>query len=217
MTDVNLIPGDYTRQQNIQRAVKRFIYCLAALLLLVFAARTALGMVYNYEKSRAEKLKSGEVLMEEQKKQLDQLAAKKEDLQLRLNMLEDLRGGPPAKEMFILIDKAINESVWFTKINFSRADEKGDSSQQGRSTGYFIVVPKEGQEAAQKTSWQNSGHININGIALTHSALAEFVNQLVVQPQIKTVQVKNTHSRKYLEASVIEYELTAVMTSDNLE
>jgi hypothetical protein len=47
--------------------------------------------------------------------------------------------------------------------------------------------------------------------------LAEFVNLLVAQPQIKTVQVENTHSRKYLEASVVEYELTAVMKSDNLE
>jgi len=216
MTDVNLIPGDYTRQQNIQRAVKRFIYCLGALLLLAFAARTALGMAHNYEESRAEKLKSGEVLMEEQKKQLEQITARKEGLQLRLNMLEDLRGGPPAKEMFILVDKAINESVWFTKINFSRADEKGAGSQNGGSTGYFIIVPKEGQEEAQKALLQNSGHITITGKALTHSALAEFVNLLVAQPQIKTVQVENTHSRKYLDASVVEYELTAVMTSDTL-
>ena len=35
--------------------------------------------------------------------------------------------------------------------------------------------------------------------------------------QIKTVQVENTRSRKYLETSVVEYELTAVMTSDNQE
>ena len=217
MTDVNLIPGDYTRQQNIRKTVKRFIYCFAALLLLGFVARTALGVVYNYEKSRAEKLKSGEVLMEEQKKQLDQLAAKKEGLQFRLDMLEDLRGGPPAKEMFVILNKAINESVWFTKINFSRADEERDSSLKGRSTGYFIVVPKEEQERADKTSWQNTGRINITGMSLTHSALAEFVNRLLAQPQIKTVQVQNTHSRKYLETSVVEYEITAVMISDNLE
>ena len=107
MIDVNLIPADYTRQQNIRRVAKRFLYCFGALLLLGFAARIALGTVYNYEKSRAEKLKSGEVLMEEQKKQYDQFAAKKEDLQIRLNMLEHLRGGPPAKQMFIAIDKAI--------------------------------------------------------------------------------------------------------------
>jgi Tfp pilus assembly protein PilN len=215
MTDVNLIPADYTRQQNIKRVVKRFLYCFVALLLLGFAARTALGVVYNHEKSRAEKLKSGEVLMEEQKKQLDQLAAKKEDLQLRLNMLEHLRGGPPAKEMFILIDKAINKSVWLTKLNFFRAGEERENSRKSRSTGYFIIVPKEEQEASQEIPWLNSGHLNVTGMALTHSALAEFVNLLVAQPHIKKVQVQNTHSRKYLEASVVEFELTVVMISDN--
>ena len=215
MIDVNLIPADYTRQQNIRRVAKRFLYCFGALLLLGFAARIALGTVYNYEKSRAEKLKSGEVLMEEQKKQYDQFAAKKEDLQIRLNMLEHLRGGPPAKEMFTVVDKAINESVWFSRINFSRAGEEDDSRQKSRSTGYFIVVPKEKPEASPPKPWLISGHINITGMALTHSALAEFVNLLVAQPQIKTVQVQNTHSRKYLETSVVEYELIAVMISEN--
>ena len=192
MTDVNLIPGDYTRQQKIRRVVRRFLYCFAALLLLGVAAGIALGTVYNHEKSRSEKLKSGELLLEEQKKQLDQFAAKKEDLQIRLNMLEHLRGGPPAKQMFIAIDKAINESVWITKLNFSRAADERESDQEGRSTGYFIVVPQEGQEKP----WSISGDINITGMALTHSALAEFVNLLVAQPQIKSVQVQNTHSRK---------------------
>jgi Tfp pilus assembly protein PilN len=197
--------------------VKRFLYCFVALLLLGFAARIVLGSVYNYEKSRAEKLKSGEVLMEEQKKQYDQFAAQKDDLQMRLNMLEHLRGGPPAKEMFTVIDKAINESVWLSRINFSRAGEEQDSNERNRSTGYFVVVPKDKPETSSQKPWLISGHINITGMALTHSALAEFVNLLVAQPQIKTVQVQNTHSRKYLETSVVEYELTAVMISETLE
>jgi Tfp pilus assembly protein PilN len=216
MTDVNLIPADYTSQQNMRRVVKLFLYCFGALLLLGIAARTALGIAYNHEKSRAEKLKSGEVLMQEQKEQYDQLAAKKEDLQARITMLENLRGGPPAKQMFIAIDQAINESVWVTKLNFSRAEDQSGNSKKGGTTGYFIVVPEGKQQAAPEMAGLESGRINISGMAVTHSALADFVNLLVDQPTIKKVQVKNTHSRKYIESSVVEYELTAVMMSDNL-
>lgn len=215
MADVNLIPDEYTRLRHIRKVVKRFLYCCGALLLLLIAARIVLGLANNYEKSRAERLKSGESLMQEQKRQVDQLGARKEELQLRLDMLDHLRGGPPARQMFTVIDNTINESVWFTKIDFSRADDEGASSRKDRSTGYFIVVPEEKAAALPKGSWQNSAHINITGMALTHSALAEFVDLLVAEPQIETVQVQNTHSRKYLETSVVEYELTAVMLSDN--
>jgi len=213
MAELNLIPPDYIRQQNMRRAVWRFIYCFGVLFLLGIAARIALGAASNYEKSRAEKLKTGEVLLQEQKIEYELLAARKGELQLRLDMLEQLRGGPPAKEMFIVIDRAINDSVWFTKLSFSRADEEEQNAPKGTPTGYFIVVPKEGSDALQEMEL-NSVHINISGMALSHSALAEFVDVLVAQPQIKTVQVKNTQSRKYLETSVIEYELTAVMISD---
>jgi len=217
MADVNLIPADYIGQRHIRRVVKIFLYCLAALLLMLLAARIVLGLASNYENSRAEKLKNGEILLQEQKTQYDQLAARKDDLQVRLDMLDHLRGGPPAEQMFIVIDNAINESVWFTKLNFSRVEEEDKSSRKDRSTGYFIVVPEEKEATLQKGPWLNSGHINITGMALTHSALAEFVNLLVAQPQIKTVHVQNTHSRKYLETSVVEYELTAVMISDTQE
>lgn len=215
MAELNLIPGDYDRQRNMRRVVKRFLFIAAALLLLGIAGRTALGLASNYEKSRAEKLKTGEVLMLEQKQQYDELAATKEGLQLRLDMLEHLRGGPPAREMFIVIDRAINESVWFTKLNFSRAEEEGKSGPKGRSTGYFIVVPQDELVSSPKEQVQNSGEIKITGRALTYSALAEFVNLLVAQPQIRAVQVQNTHSRQYLETSVVEYELTAMMIQGN--
>jgi Tfp pilus assembly protein PilN len=215
MTDVNLIPADYTRQKNMQLLVKLFLYCFGALLLLGIAARTALGIAYNHEKSRAEKLQTGELLMQEQKEQHDQLVAKKEDLQTRIKMLENLRGGPPAKQMFIAIDQAINESVWVTKLDFSRAEDDSGNNKKGGTTGYFIIVPEGKQAASPEMAGLESGRINITGMAVTHSALADFVNLLADQPIIKMVQVKNTHSRKYIESSVVEYELTAVMMSDN--
>ena len=215
MAELNLIPGDYERQRNIRRVVKIFLFFAAALLLLGIAGRIALGLASNYEKSRAEKLKTGEVLMLEQKQQYDALAATKEGLQLRLDMLEHLRGGPPAREMFIVIDRAINESVWFTKLNFSRAEEEDKSRPKGRSTGYFIVVPQDELVSSPKEQVQNSGEIKITGRALTYSALAEFVNLLVAQPQIRAVQVQNTHSRQYLETSAVDYELTAMMIQGN--
>lgn len=214
MADLNLIPPDYTRQLKVRRAVLKFLCFLGALVLLGVAARIALGMAINYEQARAEKLKSGEVLMLEQKKEYEELTAKKEQLQLRLDMLEHLRGGPPAREMFIAVDRAINESVWFTKLSFSRADEEGPESKKGTATGYFIVVPKEETKGAPETLPLNSGQVSISGMALSHSALADFVNVLVAQPLVRSVQVQNTHSRQYLEGPVIEYELTAVMITD---
>ncbi|MDX1776305.1 MAG: PilN domain-containing protein [Desulfobulbales bacterium] len=216
MTDVNLIPGEYTRLQNMQRAVKRFLCYFSVLLLLGVGARIALGVAYNYESARAEKLKSGEILMEEEKRQLNQLNARKEDLQRRLKMLELLRGGPPAKQMFIAIDKAINDSVWVTKLNFSRAREE-EETDKARATGYFVVVPKGGKDVYEERPWLNSSHLKINGMAVSHSALAGFVQLLVANPEIKKVQVQNTRSRKYLETSVIEFELAAVTIANDSE
>ena len=217
MAEPNLIPPEYTRRQNLRKAVNRFVYFCAALLLLLAAGRTGLSVASNQEKSRAEKLRSGEVLMLEQKQKYDELTARKNELRIRLDMLEKLRGGPPAREMFIIIDRAINESVWFTKLSFARAVDEDGESPKGIPTGYFVVVPKEERQKAQERAQQKSGQITINGMALNHSALADFVNELVAQPLIKTVQVQNTRSRRYLETSVIEYELTAAMIANNAE
>jgi hypothetical protein len=214
MADLNLIPPDYIWQQHVRRVLWLFLYGIGGLIVLVIAARIALGAASNYEKSRAERLRTGEVLMQEKKIEYEALADRKEQLQLRLDMLVQLQGGPPAREMFTVIDRAINDSVWFTKLGFLRADEEDEKKPKGTPTGYFVVVPKEGTEAAQEKPAENTGHINIRGMALGHSALAEFVDELVAQPQIKSVRVKNTSSRKYLQTSVIEYELIAVMISD---
>lgn len=191
---MDLIPEDYRRyleQQRILRlsGVSLFIFCVLSLLI-------TLGLKYTAEEYHKEIL-----VLEEQKAISSQKRSELQGLEKNYNkldekrvILEKLRGGALAKDMFVNIDRSLTgKDVWFKKWKFVRAGSKTNEPAKGVSTGYFIVIPEaERSNARQQEAWQIEMHMEIDGQAINHEALSSFVRRVLQQPQIADVKILST-------------------------
>lgn len=205
MSEVDLIPTDFRNSQRLRAHLKVFGVAYVVVVGLLLIARLWLGYNLKNEQNRIDTLKSEENFILQQRQSYDQLQAERTRLQGYLTILENLRGGPKAEQMFVVIDRAINDDVWITNWKFLRAGEKAAVLPQRQSVGYFVVVPK--GEVSQEEQWTNEIRMEITGQALNHSALAIFVNDLQDQEEIIEVKLQSTSERPYLSDYAISYQL----------
>ena len=116
--------------------------------------------------------------------------------------------------MFVTIDRALKDhDVWFTRWQFQRAGVLVGKEQVGVSTGYFIIVP-EGERNNDEGTWQVETRMMIQGQAVDHAALSEFVDGLFAQPEIVDVRVQRTLLRPYPSTNVVDFDLAIVLNSN---
>ena len=130
-------------------------------------------------------------------------------------MLEKLRGGALAEDMFVNIDRALDgRNVWFKRWKFMRAGSKTSEQPRGVNTGYFIVIP-EGDRASQKEqeAWQIETHMEVSGQATDHEALSSFVRRVLQQPQIGDVRILNTQQQVSVDRTVVDFRLVIMVNS----
>jgi hypothetical protein len=211
---MDLIPQDYRNYLTISRTVKGFALAAATVLLLSALVYAALEVAINKDGSAIQALEKKKAITSQQRLALESLHHQLQSLTDKLTVLERLRGGAAAQEMFVAVDRALDgDSVWFTNWSFLRAGVAAARQPQAVNTGYFIVIPP-GQGAAPEPAWQISTHMEIKGQASDHGALSEFVRRLLNQPQIGDVRVLNTHQRKYSLATVVDFELAVVVNAN---
>lgn len=210
MNEVDLVPADYRRSLRVNRDITRFLLVFGGLLLLIFAASWWLGNRTAVARAEIQRLKTGEIVILEQQTKLEDLVSRQADYTARLEVLNLLRGGPPAEQLFVHLDRAINPSVWFTELLFVREGEVVETKSRGKNPGYFVVAPAN-HSRNQDQPWRNSTRIEIKGQSLNHSTLAKFVRTLQAQPGIDDVYLLNTSTRNYSSAEVINYQLAAVL------
>ncbi len=212
MSEIDLIPADYRLQLRLKRHGTRFLVFFGCLVLVIAGSQWGLSRSLEAERAAIQQLKTGEMDLLQQKTRLEELRSEKADLTNRLQVLKALRGGPPAERIFVQIDRAIGREVWFTELKFIREGQVQEVEPQSGTPGYFVIVSKD-RNRDRSESWQTKTRIEIRGQALTHSALAEFVRRLQVQPGIADVYLLNTGSRSYTTSQVIDYQLAAVVDS----
>ena len=130
----------------------------------------------------------------------------------RLELLDGLRSGLPVVDSFRLIDRVLTEGVWLDSRHFMREGEWHEAKPEIVKTGYFIVVPKTDNKPEQ--AWRLNTHMVLKGKALNHTKLAEFVQNLLKQAEIKDVKVDKTSRRQYTATSVVVFTLT--VSTNNL-
>jgi hypothetical protein len=147
-------------------------------------------------------------ILQELKKDRDQLEAKRE-------ILEKLRGGALAEDMFVSIDRALNgKDLWFKNWKFTRAGSKTSEPPKGVNTGYFIVIPEgDSAEAKEKEAWKIQTHMEVSGQAVDHAALSSFVRRVLQQPQIGDVKILNTQQQIYSDKTVVDFRLVITVNS----
>jgi len=86
-----------------------------------------------------------------------------------------------------------------------------ENSPQGVSTGYFIVIPA-GSSDREEETWKIETHMNIQGQALDHSAMSEFVLNLTQQPEIENVRIVNTRLNRSDLEKLVDFSLDIIVS-----
>jgi hypothetical protein len=212
MSEIDLVPSRYRRRKTTARWALRAGLVYAALGLGLLGARGALSDSVESERSHVDHLQQRRAQAEQERARLEQLASERTRLAQQLALLDGLRGGPPAQQVFAAIDSALDEEIWFEHWTFQRAGEVVDEEAQRGEAGYFIVLPREAASEAQR-AWRVATHMEVRGEAADHSALARFVRRLAEQGPIEAARILSTQVRPRGTTERVHFELAVVVRS----
>ena len=214
MNEIDLFPEDLRQRLNYRRWFKR-----AAIIAVLSSAviLTAFGGLYQMNKILAadiQTIQDQREISNANRKRLENLTQRRDGLQQQLDLLSGLRSGASAEQMFVMLDRALpGPEVWLTNWKFRRAGTQVDAEQETVSTGYFIVIPA-GSDANGEETWRIKTQMNIQGQALDHSAISEFVMNLTRQPEIETVRIVNTRlGRAVNETKLVDFSLDITVST----
>jgi hypothetical protein len=211
MTEIDLVPGDYRRLTWLRGRVRSTAIVVLAAVFLSVASYAGLRIWSVSMDRHIATLQSKQAITNQQREALTQLNIQKSDLQRKLELLTGLRGGAEAVQMFVAIDRAMQDNdVWFLDWNFQRAGSTVKNTPEMTSNGYFILIPSEDGKGSQE-AWKIDTHMTFRGQARDHSALSAFVRRLYRQQEIQDVRILDT-TRKAND-SVVEFRLAVTVNS----
>ena len=212
MADIDLVPLSYRRLRRTKRWLKLFGVAYGAVLVCLIASKALLAYGITVRTAELEELDADRALVAERKATLEELQAKRDVLKRKAQALEALRSGTEPRAIFVAVDKALNNQVWFLDWTFRRAGEFVAAEPRTVNTGYFITVPA-GEHGSEAQAWQMAAHMEIRAQASDHSALAEFVRRLNKQSVIEEVKILNTRVHAYESIQVVDFTLAVVIAS----
>ena len=212
---MDLIPADYRRYVQQLQLLQR--WGISVLVIIAVAVVTSAGLKYMSSEYQSEiiVLEKKKAISSHQRGILQELEKDRQLLTKKREVLEKLRGGALAEDMFVNIDRALEgRNIWFKNWKFVRAGSKTSEQPKGVNTGYFIVIP-EGDRVNQKEqeAWQIQTHMEVSGQATDHEALSSFVRRILQQPQIGDVRILNTHQQSTANRTVVDFKLVIMVNS----
>lgn len=213
MHELDLIPASYRERQKIQRQCTVFLGVLVVMVVLMAGAKTLLIARSDQLQEQIQTLENGKKLKQEQQQQFSELLAQERLLSKRLEILNSLRGGPSALQLWLAIDRVLDGDVWFNEWSLQRSTEADVVKPQSSASGLIIVIPATESPAGQEQSWQLNTRMEISGQALDHSKLAAFVGRLLKQPEIEDVQVLSTGLRTFLNSQVVDFKMVVIINN----
>jgi len=212
---MDLIPEDYKRYLQQLYILQRW----ALLMFVLITISTSISFALDYKADEFQKeivkLEQNKAISSQQRNVLQMLEKDNKKLQVKHNVLQKLRGGAVAENMFVTIDRALaDNNVWFKNWSFERAGSKTSEQPKGVHTGYFIVIPEsERTNKKQNEAWKIQTHMEVDGGARDHEALSSFVRRLLQQPQIADVRILNTQQRTTADKTVVDFRLVITVDS----
>lgn len=213
MSEIDLVPVRYHRSRSLQRGVNRVLVACALVVFSMVGLRALLVHRIALYDQEIEKIQQETARAEHEQRRVQALTSEHEVLSQRLAVLGSLRGRIAAKQMFRVVDDALDQAIWFRRFSFRRAGEIVDDERKAVETGYFIVLPQEAPDQPRRT-WRFHTHMEITAEAEDHSALAGFVRRLSQQPEIESARILNTQVRKGVDAAGVEFDLAVVVRSE---
>lgn len=212
---MDLIPEDYKRYLQQLQLLQRWALVMFVFISLSMSISFALGYKADEFQKEIVLLEQKKAISSQQRNVLQILEKDHKKLVVKHNILQKLRGGAVAENMFVTIDRALDgNNVWFKNWSFDRDGSKTSEPPKGVNTGYFIVIPEsERTNRKQQEAWEIQTHMEVSGEANDHEALASFVRRLLQQPQIGDVRILNTQQRTYVDTTVVAFSLAITVNS----
>ena len=214
MDDFNLIPASYRRRRRLKRWLLAFSGFYVLVVLAIGTGKVAISDFIESARSEIDLLKGDTQEVLSRKRELREMRDRESELEHRLIVLDRLIDGPRITRLFQAIDRSLDERIWFVDWKFVRAGELVDVPEKTVERGYFIVVSEPSTTGLQQ-AWKILTHMEISARAVNHSALAEFVRRLGVQPEVDGVQVVATQTEQFDGQNVIGFRLAVLL--DTLE
>jgi hypothetical protein len=212
MNEIDLFPDELRRQLMFTRWFKRAAFVLVGTTFVIGAAFAVLRQVNTKIEEQIQYFQGQREITNTNRQQLGQLKQERVGLQQQLNLLSGLRSGASAEKMFLMLDRALpGPEVWLTNWKFRRAGTQVKNSSETVSTGYFIVIPA-GSSKHKEETWKIETHMNIQGQALDHSAMSEFVLKLTQQPEIENVRIVNTRLNQSTREKLVDFSLDIIVS-----
>jgi len=212
---MDLIPADYRRYLLQLHLLQRWGFVM--LVYAALAALISLGLKYTSNQYQKEVvvLERNKAMTSHQRGILQDLEKDRVKLSAKRQILEKLRGGALAEDMFVNIDRALNgKNIWFKSWKFIRAGSKTSERPRTVNTGYFIVIPESDRANQEEIeTWEIQTHMEVNGQATDHEALSSFVRRALQQPQIGDVRILNTQKQVNVDKTVVDFRLVITVNS----
>ncbi|GHA15278.1 PilN domain-containing protein [Oceanisphaera arctica] len=214
MHELDLIPPDYRAGRLMIRRCFFGFAILAATILLLMLAVLLLSRHNDRQENRIFAMQQQQNDIRYQQNQLQELIKAKGSLQRELRFLEGLRSGVAVSDLFDAVDKALGDNpVWFQEWSFRRASSLVDKPPGTSTQGYFILIKAEDSSATRQEALKLDMNMTLRGQSDDHRALSHFLRQLSEQPQVAEVNLSRTSLRRYTSGEVLDFELTARLSS----
>ncbi len=192
MREMDLIPEDYRRDQNMRRLLIGFGVLYVVIIIALVAGKFFQDSRITNVKQQIETLEKQQETLAGQQKINDELQIKKTAVHNQLAFVKMIQKGGGAGQIFLVFDRVLQHeknNVWMESWKYTAAN---------------LQVEK-------NTDKKNDEHISvtIRGKALDHEALSSFVRDLVSQPEITDVQVKDT-SMVDAESSTVTFYMEII-------
>ena len=211
MTEIDLVPGDYRHLTWLRGRARAAVTVILAAVFLSVAIYAGLRVWSVSMDRQIATLQKKQAITNQQREALTKMDIHKSALQRKLELLTGLRGGAEAVQMFVTIDRAMqDDEVWFLDWDFQRAGTTVKNTPETTSNGYFILIPAENGKASSE-AWKIETHMTFRGQARDHSALSGFVRRLYRQPAIQDVRILDT-TRK-ANGNVVDFRLAVTVDS----
>ena len=214
MNEIDLFPQDLRQRLTYRRWFKRAAIVTVLASIFTVSVFAALRQVNLHLEAEIASIQSQREISNANRKRLETLTSRRDGLQQQLDLLSGLRSGASAEQMFVMLDRALpGPEVWLTNWKFRRAGTQVETDDQAVSTGYFVVIPS-GSNAREEETWKIETQMDIQGQALDHSAISEFVMNLTRQPEIETVRIVNTRlGRAVNDTKLVDFTLDITVST----
>jgi hypothetical protein len=213
--EIDLIPASYRERLKIQRWCQLFLLALASVIFLTVFIWFSLSSKNQSIQTEISTLQRDKSFNLQQQQTYNDLLTAERKLNKNLEILDGLRGGAPVRQTMMVIDRVLNENIWFLQWSFKRAGEIVNLPPQMVQTGYFIIIPKENNRLGKKQTWKLETHMEIKGQARDHSSFSLFVQDLLNQAEIEDVKIVDTQMRRYSDIQVVDFNIVIMINNQH--